>query len=83
MKKARRLPFLALLLFVLIVSTACGFSLGKNNDATEEPRVIVVTATPERQAPTEAPVPFLLMSLTTIWIITVGSIWAVVMKKTK
>ncbi len=56
MKKARRLPFLALLLFVLIVSTACGFSLGNNNDATEKPQVIVVTATPEKQAPTEAPV---------------------------
>ena len=56
MKKSLRLPFLALLLFVLIVSTACGFSLGNNNDPTEKPQVIVVTATPERQAPTEAPV---------------------------
>jgi hypothetical protein len=56
MKKALGLPFLALLFFVLIVSTACGFSLGDNNDATNEPQVIVVTATPERQAPTEAPV---------------------------
>ncbi len=56
MKKSHRLPFLALLLFVLIVSTACGFSLGNNNDPTDKPQVIVVTATPERQAPTEAPV---------------------------
>lgn len=56
MKKALHLPFLALLLFVLIVSTACGLPLGNSNDPTEEPRVIVVTATPEYQAPTEAPV---------------------------
>ena len=62
MKKALWFPFLALLVFVLIVSTACGFSLGNNGDATEKPQVIVVTATPERQAPvvstdvvTEAP----------------------------
>jgi hypothetical protein len=56
MKKALRLPFLALFLFVLIVSAACGFSTGNNNDPTEKPQVIVVTATPEKQAPTEAPV---------------------------
>ena len=55
MKKSLWFPFLALLVFVLIVSTACGFSLGNNGDATEKPQVIVVTATPERQAPTEAP----------------------------
>jgi len=56
MKKPLMLPFLALLFFVLIVSTACGFSVGNNDDATEESKIIVVTATPERQAPTEAPV---------------------------
>jgi hypothetical protein len=56
MKKARRLPFLALLLFVLILSIACGLPLGNNNSPTAKPQVIVVTATPEKQAPTEAPI---------------------------
>ena len=56
MKKALWLPFLSLLLFVLIVSTACGLPLGNDNDPTAGPQVIVVTATPEKQAPTEAPV---------------------------
>ena len=59
MRKQHALPFLALLVFVLIVSTACGFSVG-DKDETQEPQVIVVTATPERSsrtaAPTEPPV---------------------------
>jgi hypothetical protein len=55
MKKHLALPFIALMAFVLIVSTACGFSIGKNDDETQEPQVIVVTATKERVAPTEIP----------------------------
>jgi hypothetical protein len=56
MKKSLWLPFLALLLFILIVSAACSFSPGNNNDPTEKPQVIVVTATPERQSATDAQV---------------------------
>ncbi len=56
MKKHLSLPFFALLAFVLIVSSACGFSIGNNGgETTKEPQVIVVTATPERAAPTKAP----------------------------
>jgi hypothetical protein len=54
MKKKALLPFFALIIFVLIVSTACNFSVGKDTSETQEPQVLVVTATPELSAPTEA-----------------------------
>lgn len=60
MNKRLALPFFALIAFVLIVSLACSLPNGNNGDATEEPRVLVVTATAEKQAQppvaTEAPV---------------------------
>lgn len=42
-------PVIFLALFVLVVGTSCGFSTGKDA-TTQEPVVIVVTATPEAQS---------------------------------
>lgn len=58
MKTRLSVPFLVLLALMLIVSAACNFSLGSNGQDTQEPQVIVVTATTENKAPdpTQAPV---------------------------
>ncbi|MBA4375252.1 MAG: hypothetical protein C0401_03645 [Anaerolinea sp.] len=58
MKKNVFYPLILISAFILIVGSACGFSLGGDTTKTEEPKVIVVTATPETfvNAPTEAPI---------------------------
>ncbi|MRS04446.1 DUF1080 domain-containing protein [bacterium] len=47
MKKTLFLPLAFLAIFILIVSAACSLPTGGGKSATEEPKVIVVTATPE------------------------------------
>jgi hypothetical protein len=58
MKKTVLFPIALIAVFVLIVGSACGFSIGKDANETQEPEVIVITATPGVQIPqaTEAPV---------------------------
>ena len=56
MKKFVFLPIVFIFTFVFIVSAACGFSTGKNTAKTEEPKVIVVTATPETPVKVETEV---------------------------
>lgn len=48
MKKTLLLPLAFIAVFILIVSAACNLPFGGGNDSTEEPKVVVVTATPEK-----------------------------------
>jgi hypothetical protein len=59
MKKTLLLPFAFIAIFIFIVSAACNLPFGGEKTSTDEPQVIVVTATPEKvnlPAATEAPV---------------------------
>ncbi len=57
MKKTLLLPLAFIAVFVFIVSAACNLPFGGGKSATEEPKVIVVTATPGKSSnmATEAP----------------------------
>jgi hypothetical protein len=48
MKKTLLFPLVFITLFILLVSAACNLPFGGGKSATEEPKVIVVTATPEK-----------------------------------
>jgi hypothetical protein len=47
MKKSIFFPVALILVFIFFVSAACNFSAGDNATETEEPQVIIITATPE------------------------------------
>ncbi len=47
MKKTLLFPLAFIAIFILIVSSACNLPFGGGKSATEEPKVVVVTATPE------------------------------------
>jgi len=47
MKRSIFLPIVLIALFIIFVSAACKLPFGSKDTATEEPQVIVVTATPE------------------------------------
>lgn len=48
MKKTLFLPLAFIAVFIFVVSAACSLPFGGGKTATEEPKVIVVTATPEK-----------------------------------
>lgn len=59
MKKTLFLPFAFITVFIFIVSSACNLPFGGDNTSTDEPQIIVVTATQENvnlPAVTDAPV---------------------------
>lgn len=48
MKKTLLLPLAFLAIFIFIVSAACNLPFGGDKSATDEPQIIVVTATPQK-----------------------------------
>lgn len=63
MKKTVLLPLAFFAVLMLLIGSACNFSLGKDSDETAEPQTIIITATPEtvvaqqnESVATEAPV---------------------------
>jgi len=50
MKKSLLLPIAFITVFMFIVSAACSLPFGGDKSATEEPQIIVVTATPQKES---------------------------------
>lgn len=51
MKKTLLFPLAFIAIFILIVSSACNLPFGGANNSTDEPQIIVVTATPDKVNP--------------------------------